>query len=221
MKLTDEVKKRFEYRYKVGKTPWMRPAIEDDIKEFAKMAKKEFRGGKVLDLGCGTGWLSIYLAKQGFKVKGIDSAPTAIKRAKEAARKAKAKADFKAGDALDFKYGNHEFDIVIDRGMLHHVPEKEWSGYKKGIMKILKPNGLFYLMVFSDKSKKKGFNPKSGRMWRRVKEEGGQWAYDHFFNKAIVMKTFGKNFKMINFDKEAKASPQGSLLLYFTLRKLN
>lgn len=218
MKLTDEVKRRFDYKYKNGETPWVRSIIDDDIKSFLKVAKREFNGGKILDLGCGNGWLSIYFARNGFKVKGVDSSPVAIKEAKNIANKAKVSVEFKTGDALDFQYPNKEFDIVVDRGLLHHIPKSSWIKYVKGIVKVLKIDGLFYLMVFSDKSKKSGFDPKSGRMWRKVKE-GSYLTYDHFFNKKLISDIFDKNFKIISFNQDLKAQPNGSKLLYFTLRK--
>jgi ubiquinone/menaquinone biosynthesis C-methylase UbiE len=218
MKLTDEIKRRFDYKYKVGETPWVRPVIDDDIKSFLKTAKREFNGGKILDLGCGNGWLSVYFAKNGFKVKGVDSSPVAIKEAKNTAKKDNISVEFKTGDALDFQYPDQEFNIVIDRGLLHHVPKSNWGKYKKGISRVLKIGGLFYLMVFSDKSKKPGFNPKSGQMWRKVKE-GSYLTYDHFFNKKLISDIFDKDFEIISFNQDPKAQPNGSRLLYFTLRK--
>ena len=217
MKLAEEVKKRFNEKYKMEHTPWSWSDAPQQLKGFVRKTKKEFDKPKLLDLGCGNGWLSVYFAKQGFEVAGIDSSEVAIKEAKEKARKERLSISFKVGDALDFPYPAKSFDVVFDRGLFHHQPKTEWKRYIDGVKRILRDNGYFYLIVFSDKSNfpKK----KKGRLWNREKDDTGYWSYDHFFNRGIIEEIFGKRFGIVDEDEDKKPQPGGSMVRYFTLKK--
>ena len=61
-------------------TQVVRPRILQAIKQLSIPS-----GGRVLDLGCGTGDIAIWLGLQGFETHGIDIAPSAISWAKEKA----------------------------------------------------------------------------------------------------------------------------------------
>ena len=93
--------------------------------------------------------------------------------------------------------------------------------YIKGLLKVLRKGGLFYLAVFSDRSEKGGFSPKRAkRLWNKRKDfDTGYWTYDHYFNDKLVDKIFGKHFKLISKEKDKKKSPNGSLLLRYVFKK--
>lgn len=222
MNLVDQVKKRFEETYKRKYTPWVRSDVGGLITDFVNLAQKEFPQGKLLDLGCGNGWLSVYFAQRGFDVTGIDSSPTAIEEAEEnVTKEGLQNVTIQLGDALDFPYEADNFDIVFDRGLLHHIPESDWNRYQQGLLKVLKRGGLFYLAVFSDKSVKHGASPpKIGQMWRKVQDESGYWTYDHFFNADLIEQVFAKDFEILSINEDKKAEPNGSLILYVTMRKV-
>jgi 2-polyprenyl-3-methyl-5-hydroxy-6-metoxy-1,4-benzoquinol methylase len=88
--------------------------------------------GRVLEIGCGTGWLSLLLAEAGdFEVHGIDASPEQIERAREAGHgsKAASRVHFHqitpAADALDFLRSVAPFETVIIHGVLHHLSRVE------------------------------------------------------------------------------------------------
>ena len=217
MKLAEEVKKRFNEKYKMEHTPWSWSDVPKQLEGFVKRTKKEFKKPNLLDLGCGDGWLSIWFAKQDFKVEGIDSSEVAIKGARIKAKKEDLKISFKIGDALDFPYPDKSFDIVFDRGLFHHQPKTEWNRYIGGVKRVLRDKGYFYLVVFSDKAPfpKRG----KGKMWHKEKDDTGYWSYDHFFNHGLIEEIFGKHFKIVDEDEDKKPQPGGSMVRYFTLRK--
>ena len=68
--------------------------------------------GRALDLGCGEGADTIWLATQGWDATGIDISPTAISRAADAARVAGVSARFVAADLATGVAGEGEFDLV-------------------------------------------------------------------------------------------------------------
>ncbi len=88
------------------------------------------------------------------EVWGIDSSPTAIDEAKEMAKGAglKEHCHFQLGDALDLPYEDSFFDVLLDRGLLHHILPENRKLYFENILRVLKPKSLVYLSVFSKKT---------------------------------------------------------------------
>lgn len=93
-------------------------------------------GDRILDLGCGTGYLADKIASKGAEVVGIDYATTMI----EQARSKYPNLHFEVVDARDLRY-KEEFDAVFSNAALHWItePEKVISG----IYQALKPGGRF------------------------------------------------------------------------------
>jgi SAM-dependent methyltransferase len=92
-----------------------------------------------LDIGCGTGFLSLELAGRGHRVTGIDFAPAMLALAKQKAAQAGADIRFDEGDAEQLPYPPGRFDLVITRHVLWTLPHPEaaideWQ-------KVLRPGG--------------------------------------------------------------------------------
>jgi 2-polyprenyl-3-methyl-5-hydroxy-6-metoxy-1,4-benzoquinol methylase len=95
---------------------------------------------RLLDFGCGTGWLSLRLAQCGYHVTGIDISPDAIVAAREeAAQLHLASAQFEVADYESFKPAA-EFDAVIFYDALHHA-ESELDALRTAHA-ALRPNGV-------------------------------------------------------------------------------
>jgi SAM-dependent methyltransferase len=76
----------------------------------------------VLDVGCGTGTLSVLLSEDGFQVTGLDSSPAMLDRARQKAEGAVPKPVFQRGNAADPKVGGL-FDVVLCRHVLWALPD--------------------------------------------------------------------------------------------------
>ena len=107
----------------------------------------------ILDIGCGSGDLAIYLAHLGHQVIGIDFVESAIKNAQ-------AKSDslphetaqfvsFKVTDALKPSSLQQKFGAVIDSGFYHLFNPDQCDQLIKEIASILLPNGCYYLHEFA------------------------------------------------------------------------
>jgi 2-polyprenyl-6-hydroxyphenyl methylase/3-demethylubiquinone-9 3-methyltransferase len=96
---------------------------------------------KVLDVGCGGGFTSEFLAKRGAIVSGIDLSKSLIETAKKHAEENGLSIDYRQGRAENLEYENESFDVVICVDAVEHV-----SDLKKVISEIhrvLKKGGLF------------------------------------------------------------------------------
>jgi ubiquinone/menaquinone biosynthesis C-methylase UbiE len=105
---------------------------------------------KILDLGCGPGSCSWYLAREGFSVFGIDGSPTAIRNAKERLASEGLKGDFEVGDFIELPYPNSYFDCVIDIESLYANTFVKSTIIMTEIYRVLKPGGMFFSMSFKD-----------------------------------------------------------------------
>ena len=124
---------------------------------------------RVLDFGCGGGEFSIMLAKKGYDVIGTDYSATAIKLARQNAKKARLKnAKFYCQDALKPKLRHNFFDAVFSINVLHCLIGKDRMTYLRNCRKLLKKRGLLAItsMVGLPKDKKIvkecGINARTG-----------------------------------------------------------
>jgi ubiquinone/menaquinone biosynthesis C-methylase UbiE len=70
-------------------------------------------GSRILEVGCGTGRTSCYLAAQGHDVVGIDIRPDMIAKAKKRADKENLTLEFLAGDAISLPFPDESFDVIL------------------------------------------------------------------------------------------------------------
>jgi 2-polyprenyl-3-methyl-5-hydroxy-6-metoxy-1,4-benzoquinol methylase len=93
--------------------------------------------GKALDICCGAGTNTVYLAQNGFEVTGIDISSTAIGLAKKKATQAKVDISFVAESFVDLSFKDEAFDFVFDLGCFHHVEYKDRTKFIEGVFRVL------------------------------------------------------------------------------------
>jgi SAM-dependent methyltransferase len=106
---------------------------------------RDAHGRDVLDLGAGTGGLTLELLRRGFRVTGLDHSPEMLGLATRKVVEAGFghQTSLVIGDIRTLPFDDGSFDVVTCQGVLHHVED---LGEPLGeLARVLRPGGLFYL----------------------------------------------------------------------------
>lgn len=125
-------------RYRDGNLPWDTGRPSSELQRM--LARHAILPCRALELGCGTGTNSIWLAQQGFEVTGIDVAPLAVERAEKLARAAAVTADFMVADVLHLPDLDKPCAFFFDRGCYHAVRRGAPELYAPAVARRLAAN---------------------------------------------------------------------------------
>ncbi len=137
------------YRRPLQDIPW---EIEEPPKELRELVeRKRLAPCRALDMGCGSGSYSVYLAKKGFDVTGIDIAPAALEIARQRADEAGVNVTFVEGDLKDaYELVEGPFGFILDYSIFHHIPHERTQEYADELASLLAPDGLLLLVCYTD-----------------------------------------------------------------------
>ena len=124
---------------------WGKYPSEEVIRFVASRFKDLTARGRtrILDLGCGGGAHTRFLAREGFETYGIDGSESAIQQAKALLEREGLKASFTVGDFIQLDYPEEFFDGVIDSSAVQHNTLRDIRVIHSKIWKLLKPGGHF------------------------------------------------------------------------------
>jgi cyclopropane fatty-acyl-phospholipid synthase-like methyltransferase len=139
----------FWLAYRRGFTPWDTGISPPELVAVVE-GDQALPPGKALDLGCGTGTNSIYLAQHGWDVSGVDFTARALERASQKAARAGVQVKFYRGDVtrLDKLPLRGPFDLLLDLGCFHGLTPQGRAEYARGVAALSKPGTLFLLYAF-------------------------------------------------------------------------
>jgi SAM-dependent methyltransferase len=133
--------------------------------------------GAALDLGCGAGIPTAYLAGFFRPTIGLDIALAATLAARQVAEERGVEPAFVVAEAPILPFREEAFALVFDRGCLQHVPRPAWPRYFWEVERILKPGGMLQLYCSKDVPgrrasllRRAGLRP---RFWLRALRRGG------------------------------------------------
>ena len=144
--------------YHDGSAPWdighPQPAI-------VRLASQGELAGPVLDAGCGTGENALLVGSLGLPVLGIDVAETALAIAREKVKDRGIDVEFAAADAFQLKRLGRMFRTVLDCGLFHTFDDDERPKYVASLASVTAPDGILYVLCFSDNGPDTGPHPIS------------------------------------------------------------
>jgi len=158
------------YSSPIAPWAWGDIRIPKELNELVKTKKPETS----LELGCGLGRFSGFLAKRGIKATGVDFSSVAIENARKRVAGYEVKPSFITGDVTNLDSIKEQFDISFDVGCFHCLNEEGQKKYVSEVYRLLKPGGT-HLMWALDNS-----------------------PCDIDLNPGYIAKTFEKGFQLVN-----------------------
>ena len=135
---------KFRWRYWLRQTPWDTQVTPPEVMEFIARTPP----GKALDLGCGTGTNAITLARNGWRVTGVDFIPKAILAARAKAARSGFAIDFLVASVTDLSALSGPFDYVLDIGCLHALTAEDRTRYATTLSRMLRPQAWYMLYAW-------------------------------------------------------------------------
>ena len=149
--------------YASGELPWDAPEADKNLVEL--VLQRPVAAGRALEVGCGTGTNSLWLATQGFDVLAVDIAPLAIERAKKktaaASTLTQGSVKFEHRDFLNGpELSAESFALVFDRGCFHVFDEAaEQQKFAARVAASLAPGGLWLSLLGSTEGPAREMGP--------------------------------------------------------------
>jgi len=101
--------------------------------------------GTALDIGCGSGTDSVYLAQQGWDVTSLDFVPKALEFVEERARNCGVSVTPVEADITTWE-PPRRYDLVLDHGLLHNMDPVRHPAYRERVMSAIADEGEFVLL---------------------------------------------------------------------------
>lgn len=97
---------------------------------------------EMLEVGCGTAFVSLYFAKRGYGTYCLDINKSILEVAEKNFKKEGVKGKFSVGDAEKLPFTDNQFDIVTSFGLLEHFENPETAIFE--MVRVLKSEGLLF-----------------------------------------------------------------------------
>ena len=123
------------YRSPIASWAWRDIRIPKELNELVETNKPKTS----LELGCGIGGFSTYMAEQGIKATGVDFSSVAVEKAKKRVANSEHKPTFLEGDVTNLEMLNEQFDVSFDIGCFHCLDEEGQRKYVSEVSRLLKP----------------------------------------------------------------------------------
>jgi cyclopropane fatty-acyl-phospholipid synthase-like methyltransferase len=140
----------YRLMYLFGFTPWDTGTVPHELSSLVEGAGA-LRPGRALDIGCGTGTQSVYLASHGWQVTGVDDLEKPLRRARARSGATGVSVEWVRADATRLTESGITpgFDLVFDRGCFHGLNAQERAAYASGVTQLATPSATLLMMCFA------------------------------------------------------------------------
>jgi SAM-dependent methyltransferase len=202
-------RKVWDNEYKDNKLVTMSEQPQKDFLNFLKYLKKEQKiivsGLNILDLGCGLGKNSIYLAKLDNTVTGTDISNEAIRIANERASKARQTINFQVSNiGSKYSFKDESFDLVIDVMTSNSLNETERDIYLSETKRVMKADSFFFVRALRKEGDKNAKNllkqsPGPEKNTYKLKDLG---LVERVFEEKEIREIYGKYFDILKLENK-------------------
>ena len=142
----------FRLFYRIGFTPWDGHPLAQSLRNLIEGdGSAALPAGRALELGCGTGDTSIYLANHGWHVTSVDFVAAALNKARTKAKTANAPIDFRRADVTQLRKAgvDSDFALIVDNGCLHNMSDSDRDSYVREVSAVAPPGARLLIVAFS------------------------------------------------------------------------
>jgi cyclopropane fatty-acyl-phospholipid synthase-like methyltransferase len=140
----------------IGHWIWTDKRIPTELKEIVVVHKPKTS----LELGCGLGIFSGFMASQGIKATGVDFSSVAIEKANKRVANYSDKPEYIVGDVTDLKEIDKQFDVSFDVGCFHCLDKEGQQKYISGIQRLLNPGATLLIWALDSSPSGIKLSPK-------------------------------------------------------------
>ncbi len=191
------------WRSEEGRADWLEP--EADVRNLS--AHLHHAGvRKVLDLGCGVGRHTLYLAALGFAVSALDASESGLAHAREITDQLKCQIDFRVGSMTDLPYEDNSFDYVLAWNVIYHGDGAVVRRSIGEIARVLKPGRIYQGTMLS----KRNINYRLGREIAANTLIGGNTSdkeHPHYYCNARELVALFEGFELISVIEREQRKP--------------
>lgn len=161
---------------------------------YVSLPKEARKSIRILDLGCGQGAVTWFLAREGFSVTGIDAAPSAIQKAQEYLSKNNLQATFVVGDLRQLPFPDGTFDCVLDIESIYTNQAADIARAYEEVHRVLRKGGAFFTMSFSTACSNFGTGKKlEEHTFTHIPHGSPHTGVAHYFDRTELLNLLEKN----------------------------
>jgi len=163
-----------------GENGWHSKNNDLEISEWAKLllTLSQKTSGKLIELGCGAGNISVGLSDWGFEVVGVDVSPTAIEWAKKRFTELNKYATFLLSNVSNLEiFRSESFDIALDSLCLHCLIGDDRLKTLSEVHRVLKTDGNFLIISMCGDPRNKTLKPHFNPVTRYIEFENTPECY--------------------------------------------
>jgi ubiquinone/menaquinone biosynthesis C-methylase UbiE len=156
---------------------------QDDFKATAERLRKQLKAGsRILEVAPGPGYLAVELAKDGFKVTGLDISKSFVEIGRENARQAKVAVDFRLGNASEMPLPSDSFDFVVCRAAFKNFTEPARAIQE--MYRVLVPGGKALIIDLRRDAKPEAVDQEIAKMhMNAINRWMTKWTFHSFLLK--------------------------------------
>ncbi len=170
----------------------------ESVIRFVKSNFRDPSNQYILDLGCGGGRHTIFLAEEGYQTTAIDFSDSAIKLLEETLRKKSLNATLFNQSIISLPFENNSFDGIVSYAVIYYFIESDIKIIINEIYRTLKSGGKAFIVVRTNRDKRfgQGHEVEKNTYLMQSDFTNEKDLTIHFFDLMEIKELFG-NFKSI------------------------
>jgi len=165
---------------------------------------------RVLDLGCGAGRHTAYLAREGFEVYALDISPEGVEHTAKRLSEEGLQANLLQADIAALPYPDNFFDCIVSVSVLHHNTTVNIRIAMEEIKRTLRPGGLLFTTECAKGDYQEGRGEQIERDTYLAPEDADQPGIPHHFFSKEEIRALLYGFRVIELERDEQEFINGS-----------